>query len=111
VREKQPTEQGCSKKKELSTVKMEQKEIVLYSAKHSLKSWRLRRLLMRRGYHFEITSLTNEGLRTRLKQLRSSEYRQSVPYLFVDHRPVGGFGQIMALDGSGTLERLVRGEV
>jgi glutaredoxin len=34
-----------------------------------------------------------------------------VPYVFVDHRPVGGFGDIKALDRSGDLERLVRGAV
>jgi hypothetical protein len=34
-----------------------------------------------------------------------------MPYVFVDRRPVGGFGEIRTLEGSGALERLVRGEV
>jgi glutaredoxin len=37
--------------------------------------------------------------------------RKTKPYVFVDHRPVGGFGEIRALESSGALERLVRGEV
>jgi glutaredoxin 3 len=91
---------------------VDQREIVLYTANRSLRSWRAKRLLTRRGYHFEVICITNDGLRARLKQLRySSDYRGTVPYLFVDHRPVGGFGDIKALDGSGTLELLVRGEV
>jgi glutaredoxin len=34
-----------------------------------------------------------------------------VPYFFIDHRPVGGFRIIQALDRSGDLDRLVRGKV
>ncbi|MDF2702838.1 MAG: hypothetical protein K0S10_1784 [Rubrobacteraceae bacterium] len=49
--------------------------------------------------------------RPTLKQLGQSAYRETVPYVFVDHRPVGGFGTIKALDYSGDLERLVRGEI
>ena len=90
---------------------MDQREIVLYTANRSVRSWRAKRLLARRGYHFEVIGTTNESLRARLKRLRWSDYRQTVPYLYVDHRPVGGLGVIKALDSSGTLERLVRGEV
>ncbi len=96
----------------MSKKTVDQREMVLYTANRSLRSWRAKRLLARRGYHFEVICITNDGLRARLKQLRySSDYRGTVPYLFVDHRPVGGFGDIKALDGSGTLELLVRGEV
>jgi glutaredoxin len=34
-----------------------------------------------------------------------------LPYVFIDNRPVGGFGDIKALDRSGALEILVRGKV
>ena len=91
---------------------VDQREMVLYTANRSLRSWRAKRLLARRGYHFEVIGMTNDGLRARLKQLRySADYRETVPYLFVDHRPVGGWGVIKALDGSGTLDLLVRGEL
>jgi len=34
-----------------------------------------------------------------------------LPAIFVDGRPEGGFGDIKALERSGNLDRLVRGEV
>jgi len=37
--------------------------------------------------------------------------RKTLPYVFVDHRPVGGFGEIRMLEHSGQLEHLVRGEL
>jgi glutaredoxin len=37
--------------------------------------------------------------------------RKTLPYVFVDHRPVGGLGEIRALERSGRLDDLVRGEV
>ncbi len=96
----------------MSKKTVDQREMVLYTANRSLRSWRAKRLLARKGYHFEVICTANDGLRARLKRLRySADYRGTVPYLFVDHRPVGGFGDIKALDGSGTLELLVRGEV
>jgi len=98
-------------RKEVSKMTVDQREVVLYTANRSLRSWRAKRLLARKGYHFEVICTTNDGLRARLKRLRSNDYRQTVPYLFVDHRPVGGWGDIRRLDGSGTLELLVRGEV
>jgi hypothetical protein len=36
---------------------------------------------------------------------------KTLSYVFVDHRLVGGWGEIATLERSGTLDRLVRGEV
>jgi glutaredoxin len=95
---------------------MDQKEISLYVSHPSWRSWRTRRLLRRRGYSFELIDATDDALaRDGLAQLagrkRKKRRRRSVPYVFVDHRPVGGFGEIKALEHSGVLEHLVRGEV
>ena len=88
---------------------MYQREMVLYTRSRSLRCWRAKRLLARRGYHFKVVEATNDELLGLLKQLRSKNlYRQTVPYLFIDHRPVGGLGEIRALDGSGVLQHLVR---
>jgi glutaredoxin len=90
---------------------MDQKEISLYVSHPSWRSWRTRRLLRRRGYSFELIDATDDALaRDRLAQLAGRK-RRSVPYVFVDHRPVGGFGEIKALEHSGVLKHLVRGEV
>ena len=89
----------------------EQRDVVLYVTKRSLRSWRARRLLARRGYHVEVIDMTKGTLRPTLKRLARSAYRETVPYVFVDQRPVGGLDEIRALDRSGDLARLVRGEV
>ena len=88
---------------------MDQKKIQLYVSHRSWRSRRTRRLLRRRGYNFEVVDTTHDpGARGWLVQFAG---RQSLPYLFVDHRPVGGFGEIKALEHSGILEDLVRGKV
>ena len=92
---------------------MYQREVVLYARSRSLRCWRTKRLLARGGYHFEVvlqaTDGSPPGLRKRLAH--GSAYRQTVPYLFVDGRPVGGSAEIRALSGSGVLDHLVRDEL
>jgi glutaredoxin len=51
------------------------------------------------------------GWLAQLAGRKAGRKRRSVPYVFVDHRPVGGFGEIKLLEHSGVLEHLVRGEV
>ena len=70
-----------------------------------------RRLLARKGYCFEVIDTTDGASSVTLKQLARSAYRETVPYIFVDQRPIGAFADIKALDRSGDLERLVRGEI
>jgi glutaredoxin 3 len=88
---------------------MDQREIQLYVSHRSWRSWRTRRLLRRKGYRFEVLDATGDAqLRSWLVHFTG---RKTLPYIFVDNRPVGGFGEIRALEHSGTLEHLVRGEV
>jgi glutaredoxin 3 len=87
----------------------DQREVLVYICKRSLRCWLTRRLLRRKGYHFEVIDATNDA---RLcSRLARSTGRETMPYVFIDHRPVGGFGEIRSLEVSGTLEQLVRGEV
>ena len=70
---------------------MYQREVVLHARGRSLRCWRAKRLLKRAGYHFEVLEAASDsplGLRKRLTH--GNAYRQTVPYLFVDDRPVGG---------------------
>ena len=92
-------------------MKTEQREVVLYIRRRSFRCWRARRLLSRRGYLVDVVDATNGASRVTLKQLAYGAYRETVPYLFVDDRPVGGLRDVKALDRSGDLERLVRGQV
>jgi glutaredoxin len=91
---------------------MYQRSVVLYARRRSLRCWRAKRILARGGYHFEVLEAAEDspsGVRKRLTQGRT--YRQALPYLFVDDRPVGGLAEIRALGGSGTLEHVVHDEL
>jgi glutaredoxin len=64
------------------------------------------------GYDVEVIDATNDGAGALLMQLAETLHHEIVlPYVFVDDRPVGGFGDIKDLDCSGALEILVRGKV
>ena len=91
---------------------MYQRKVVLYICRRSWRCWRVRRLLVRRGYDIEVIDATNDGAGALLMQLAETLHHEIVlPYVFIDDRPVGGFGDIKALDRSGALEILVRGKV
>ena len=91
---------------------MDQMEVVLYVNKRSLGCRRAKGFLARKGYHVKVIHTTNEelgGLLMHFTQGRS--HKRPLPYVFIGHRPVGGFADIKSLERSGALERLVRGEV
>ena len=88
---------------------VEQKEVVVYVCHRSWRCRLTRRLLERRGYHFREVDATDDP--QLCSWLAHFSGRETLPYVFVDHRPVGGFGEVRAFDGSGVLEHLVRGEV
>jgi glutaredoxin len=89
---------------------MDQREIVLYTRDRSLRCWRARRFLGRTGYRFEVVDSTEDpGVFAELSETFHCE--EGLPYVFVDHRPVGGMGTVRALVGSGQFEHLVRGEL
>ena len=84
---------------------MQQKKIVLYSKDWCPYSWRAKRLLKRKGYDFEVVDATgDEELRARLAEATG---RGTMPQIFIDDTPVGGYDDIKALERSGVLERLV----
>ena len=86
-----------------------QSEIVVYFCRRSLRCWLTRCLLRRGGYRFEVIDATNDA--ELCSWLAHFTGRETMPYVFVDHRPVGGFGEIRSLEASGTLEQLARGKV
>ena len=85
-----------------------QKKIVIYNRNLCWYCWRAKRLLKRRGYQFEAVDLTydSEGR----AWLSETTGRKTVPQVFIDDYPVGGFADIKGLDRSGELDRLVRGD-
>jgi glutaredoxin 3 len=66
-----------------------------------------RMLLKKKGLEYEEVSVSRDpGLRQQMEQ-RSG--RRSVPQIFIDGRPIGGFDELYALDESGELDRLTTG--
>ena len=87
--------------------------VVLYVRKRSLRCWRAKGSLARKGYYLKVIHTTNEELGQLLLHFRQgrSDKRPLLPYVFIGQRPLGGYADIKSLEGSGTLERLIRGEV
>jgi thioredoxin reductase (NADPH) len=88
---------------------MEQKKIVIYIRSWNPRCWRTKQFFRRKGYAFEVFNVTDDGQHARFAHF--TDRRAVLPYVFVDHRPVGGLATIKALDCSGDLDRLVRGEI
>ncbi len=100
------TPQHLTTEKERS---VDQLEITVYARTWGMSTWRLKRLLKRKGYAFELVDVAEceepwarPGENARSKML---------PQVFVAGRLVGGLETIRALNSSGDLDRLVRGEV
>jgi glutaredoxin 3 len=88
---------------------MEQLDLVIYTKDWCLSCWRAKRLFQRKGYAFAIVDTTSDDeLRAQLARTTGG---RTVPQVFVDRRLLGSFEDIMALDRSGDLDRLVRGEM
>ena len=81
--------------------------------KRSLRCWRAKGFLARKGYYLKVIHTTNEELPQILMHLPQgrSDKRPLLAYVFIGQRPLGGFADIKSLEGSGTLERLMSGEV
>jgi glutaredoxin len=90
-------------------VAVEHKEIRVYVRHRSWRCWLTRRLLNERGYRFEVIDATGD-LELRLWLTRFTG-RQTLPYVFIDQRPVGGLEEMRVFVRSATFDRLVRGEV
>ena len=89
---------------------MYQEEVVLYAVSRSRSCRRARRLLRRKGYAFEEVDLgVDEALLGSLGEATGKTIL--LPLVFLGGRLVGGLDEIVALERSGDLERLVRGRV
>lgn len=86
---------------------MYQRELVLYTRNRSLRCWRVRHLLGRAGYRFDVVDATADpGALVGLT--KAVHHEVTPPYVFVDRRPVGGMDTVKALVGSGQFEHLLR---
>jgi glutaredoxin 3 len=66
-------------------------------------------LLTRKGVAFVAIDLTADA-GDREREMRERSGRMTVPQIFINGRPVGGFDDLSALDRSGELDRMLSGE-
>jgi glutaredoxin 3 len=83
-------------------------KVQVYSKKNCPFCVRAKALLDRKGIPYEeIDAEGNDALRTWLAEASG---QKTVPQIFVDGRPLGGFSDIDALDKQGKLDPVLRGE-
>lgn len=64
-----------------------------------------RMLLKRKGLSYEDISVS--GDRQGREEMQKLSGRRTVPQIFIDGRPIGGFEELDTLDESGELDRLL----
>ncbi len=70
--------------------------------------WRAKRLLDRKGVDYTEHDLWSQSGR-REEMLQRAEGRHTVPQIFIDGHGIGGSDDLVELDGSGELDRLLAG--
>jgi len=81
------------------------KPVRIYTASYCGYCHRARQLLERRGIVFEEIDVTSD-MATR-QWLAGKTGRRTVPQIFVDEQPIGGYDELRALDDAGRLGALV----
>ncbi len=76
--------------------------IVMYSTRFCGYCVRARALLSAKGIAFDEIMVDTDPVRYREMQQKSG--RRSVPQIFIDGEPIGGFTDLWALDKSGELD-------
>ena len=89
---------------------MYQREAVIYTRSHSLNGWRAERFLRHIGCRFEVID-TRRAPKLLVELSKAAQHEVSPPYVFVDHRPVGGMGTVRALVGAGQFDHLLRDDL
>jgi glutaredoxin len=85
---------------------MYQREVVLYTRSRSLKGWRAKRFLRHLGCRFEVIDTTGDP-KVLVDLSKAISHKVNRPYIFVDHRPVGGMGTVRALVSAGQFDHLL----
>lgn len=76
----------------------------------ALLCWRAKGLLKRQGYLFEVVD--TKGNPALVAELSETVHKEvTLPYVFMDHRPVGNFGVLKSLSSSDEFEHLTRDRI
>ncbi|MDH3914781.1 MAG: glutaredoxin 3 [Chromatiales bacterium] len=80
-------------------------DVVVYGTRLCGYCRRARDLLVSRGIEFEERAVDSDLEKRR--EMESLSGRRTVPQIFIDGRPIGGYDALRALDTSGRLDCLV----
>ncbi len=80
--------------------------IRLYGTEHCGYCLAARMLLKKKGVEFEDIPVGGDPAMRR--QMRELGGGRTVPQIFIDDTPIGGFDELCALDKSGELDRMLR---
>jgi glutaredoxin len=83
--------------------------VIVYARARCVSSWRVKRLLRRKGYVSKVVDVSRYGKPS--PRWRNSDGGKKAPQVFIDGRPVGGLRELTDLDRSDHLDRLMHGEI
>lgn len=86
---------------------MSQPAIVVYATGWCPYCQRARALLAKKGLEFKEIDVEDDGKLREEMIARSG--KRTVPQIFIGDKHVGGCDDLLALDGSGELDRLIQG--
>ena len=81
--------------------------IVIYGSEHCNYCTASRMLLKKKGLDYEDIPVSTDAAAQQEMQRRSG--RTSVPQIFIDDKPIGGFDELYELEQSGELDQLLNG--
>jgi len=80
----------------------------IYTTTYCGYCYAAKRLMRQRGIDFEEIDCTSD--RAARDMLVETTGQRTVPQIFFDEVPIGGYDELSALDRSGELPRILRGE-
>lgn len=82
-------------------------KIVVYSKDYCPYCVKAKNLLAKKGVAFEEIDITND-LKKQEEMLAKAEGRRTVPQIFINDKPIGGYDDLHALDVDGKLDPLLQ---
>ena len=80
-------------------------KVVVYTTQYCPCCMQAKSLLKHKGVAFEEVDVgEDDALRARVVELSG---RRTVPQIFIDDKPIGGYDELRALDDQGELDRLL----
>jgi len=80
-------------------------KVVVYTTQYCPYCMQAKALLKHKGVAFEEVDVgEDDALRARVVELSG---RRTVPQIFIDDKPIGGYDELRALDDQGELDRLL----